>query len=221
MAELMIAAKGLTTAKNVAGGTMFRGGSFHGGSSAQHMSSASFMSGGLAGAVSRQFTQGAMQSATGQGGNPISRKMFESSVQKGGSFANDVTGAVAKGNINYTGSMTGPQAAQALTSYLGQTGIPEAPDYKDVEIGGGRITGTEVSVEHPNGTAFGMYQADQYMAPEGNYDVVTAADNSTWYRQYAADTVERTPYMTEKGKIAYHEKIVKQLPNMPKRKDRV
>ena len=66
-----------------------------------------------------------------------------------------------------------------------------------------------------------MYETDQYMAPEGNYDVVTAADNSTWYRQYAKDTVERTPYMTEKGQIAYHEKIVKQLPNMPKRKDRV
>ena len=81
--------------------------------------------------------------------------------------------------------------------------------------------GTETSVEHPNGTAFGMYQVDQYMAPEGNYDVVTAADNSTWYRQYAADTVERTPYMTDKGQIAYHEKLVKQLPNMPKRKDRV
>lgn len=221
MGELMIAAKGLTTAKNVAGGVMFRGGSFRGGSSSQHMSSASFISGGLAGAVSRQFAQGAMQSATGQGGNPISRKMFESSVQKGGSFANDVTGAVAKGNINYTGSMTGSQAAQALTSYLGQTGISDAPDYKNVEIGGGRITGTEVSVEHPNGTAFGMYQTDQYMTPEGHYDVVTAADNSTWYRQYAADTVERTPYMTEQGKIAYHEKIVKQLPNMPKRKDRV
>ena len=207
MAELMIAAKGLTTAKNVAGGGMFRGGSFRGGSSSQHMSSASFMSGGLAGAVSRQFTNGAVQSATGQGGNPISRKMFESSVQKGGSFANDVTGAVAKGNINYTGTMSGPQAAQAPTSYLGQTGVPDAPAYKDVEIGGGRISGIETSAE--------------YMAPEGNYDVVTAADNSTWYRQYAKDTVERTPYMTEKGQIAYHEKIVKQLPNMPKRKDRV
>ena len=217
----MIAAKGLTTAKNVAGGGMFRGGSFRGGSSSQHMSSASFMSGGLAGAVSRQFTNGAVQSATGQGGNPISRKMFESSVQKGGSFANDVTGAVAKGNINYTGTMSGPQAAQALTSYLGQTGVPDAPAYKDVEIGGGRISGIETSAEHPNGTSFGMYQTDQYMAPEGNYDVVTAADNSTWYRQYAKDTVERTPYMTEKGQIAYHEKIVKQLPNMPKRKDRV
>lgn len=137
MAELMIAAKGISTAKHAAGSAVFRGGSFHGGSSS-HMNSASFMSGGLAGAVSRQFAQGAIHSATGQGGNPISRKMFESSVQKGGSFANDITGAVAKGNINFTGSMTGPQAAQALTSYLGQNGVPDAPTYKDVEIGGGQ-----------------------------------------------------------------------------------
>ncbi|QQR03820.1 hypothetical protein I5Q83_17535 [Enterocloster clostridioformis] len=55
--------------------------------------------------------------------------MFESSVQKGGSFANDVTGAVAKGNINYTGTMSGPQAAQALTSYFGQTGVADASAY--------------------------------------------------------------------------------------------
>ena len=81
--------------------------------------------------------------------------------------------------------------------------------------------GTETSVEHPNGTAFGMYHADQYMAPEGNYETVTMADNSTWYRQYATDTVERTPYMTGEGKIAYHENIVQKLPGMPKRKDRV
>ena len=61
--------------------------------------------------------------------------------------------------------------------------------------------GTETSVEHPNGTAFGMYHADQYMAPEGSYETVTMADNSTWYRQYATDTVERTPYMTGEGKM--------------------
>ena len=79
--------------------------------------------------------------------------------------------------------------------------------------------GTETSVEHPNGTAFGMYHADQYMAPEGSYETVTMADNSTWYRQYATDTVERTPYMTGEGKIAYHENLVQKLPNMPKRKD--
>jgi hypothetical protein len=33
--------------------------------------------------------------------------------------------------------------------------------------------------------------------------------------------VDRTPYMTGEGKIAYHEDIVQKLPNMPKRKDRI
>ena len=66
-----------------------------------------------------------------------------------------------------------------------------------------------------------MYHTDQYMPPDGSYDTITAADNTTWYRQYAADTVERTPYMTDKGEIAYHENLVKKLPPVPKRKDRI
>ena len=81
--------------------------------------------------------------------------------------------------------------------------------------------GTETSIDYPNGTSFGMYNADQYMAPEGNYETVTAADNSTWYKQYATDAVERTPYMTSEGKIAYRESIIQKLPDMPKRKDRI
>ncbi len=221
MAELMVAARGLTTAKNIGGGASFRGGSFRMGGSSNSVNQSSFLSGGLAGAVGRQFTQSAMQTMTGHASNPISRRAFESSVKKGGDFANGVTGAVAKGNISYTGSMTGTQAAQALTSYLGQTGIPDAPSYSGVEIGGGRITGTETSVDYPNGTAFGMYNTEQYMAPEGNYETVTTADNATWYKQYAVDTVDRTPYMTGEGRIAYHENIVQKLPDMPKRKDRV
>lgn len=218
LGELMVAAKGITTARNISTGGSFRGGSVRGGST---MNRASILSGGLAGAVGRQFSQSAMHSVTGQSSNPISRKAFESSVKKGGEFANNVTGAVAQGNISYTGSMTGPQAAQALSSYMGQVGIPDAPDYSGVEIGGGRIMGTETSTEHPNGSSFAMYHTDQYMAPEGSYDTVTTADQATWYRQYATDTVERTPYMTEKGQIAYHENIVQKLPGMPKRKDRV
>lgn len=216
--ELMVAAKGLTTAKNISTGGSFRGGSVRDGSTMNH---ASVLSGGLAGAVGRQFSQSAINTVTGQSSNPISRRAFETSVKKGGEFANSVTGAVAQGNISYTGSMTGPQAAQALTSYMGQTGIPDAPDYSGVEIGGGRIMGMETGIEHPNGSSFAMYHTDQYMAPEGSYDTVTTANNATWYRQYATDTVERTPYMTEKGQIAYHESIVQKLPNMPKRKDRV
>lgn len=221
MAELMIAARGITSAKNVVGGSSFRGGSFRAGGNNGSINNSGFMSGGLAGAVGRQFTQSAMNTMTGHTSNPISRRAFESSVKKGGDFANNVTGAVAQGNINYTGSMTGTQASQALSSYMGHTGITDAPNFSNVEIGGGRITGTETSVDHPNGTSFGMYHADQYMAPEGNYETVTAADNSTWYKQYATDTVERTPYMTGEGKIAYHENLIQKLPNMPKRKDRV
>lgn len=221
MAELMIAARGITSAKNVVGGSSFRGGSFRAGGNSGSINNSGFMSGGLAGAVGRQFTQSVMNTMTGHTSNPISRRAFESSVKKGGDFANNVTGAVAQGNINYTGSMTGTQASQALSSYMGHTGITDAPNFSNVEIGGGRITGTETSVDHPNGTSFGMYHADQYMAPEGNYETVTAADNSTWYKQYATDTVERTPYMTGEGKIAYHENLIQKLPNMPKRKDRV
>ena len=221
MAELMVAARGLTTVRNVAGSSSFRGGSFRVGGGSNSMNQSSFLSSGLAGVVGRQFTQSAMQAMTGHAGNPISRRAFESSVKKGGDFANGVTAAVAKGNISYTGSMTGTQAAQALTSYLGQTGIPDAPSYSGVEIGGGRIMGTETSVDYPNGTAFGMYNTEQYMTPEGNYETITTADNATWYKQYATDTVERTPYMTGEGKIAYHENIVQKLPDMPRRKDRV
>ena len=221
MAELMVAARGLATTKNVAGGSSSRGGSFRVGMGGGSINQSSFLSSGLAGAVGRHFTQGAMQTVTGHTGNPISRRAFESSVKKGGDFANGITGAVAKGSIRYTGSMTDTQAAQALTSYLGQTGVPDAPSYSDVEIGGGRIMGTETSAAYPNGTAFGMYNTEQYMAPEGDYETVTTADNATWYKQYATDTLERTPYMTGEGKISYHENMVQKLPQMPKRKEHV
>ena len=95
------------------------------------------------------------------------------------------------------------------------------PRYQDVEIGGGRITGREFTPEHPGGIDFCMYHADQYAQPKGDYSKVYSADDAAWYKQYAADTVERKPYQTEDGKIAYHEKIVQKLPNPPQRKDRM
>ena len=42
-----------------------------------------------------------------------------------------------------------------------------------------------------------------------------------WYKQYAADAVEKSPYMAPDGSIAYHESIVKKLPPTPKRKDKL
>jgi len=216
LSELMVAAKGITSFKNLAGA-----GSFTSSSLNSRAVNHAAMSGGLAGIIGRQFMQNTMTTMTGQSNNVINRKAFESSLKKGGDFANSVTGAVAQGSISRIGSMTGTRAAEALTSYLGQTGMEDTPHYNNVEIGGGRIMGTETSTSHPDGTAFAMYHADQYLAPEGAYETITAADNSVWYKQYATDSVEHTPYLNESGQIAYHESMVKKLPDIPRRKDRV
>ena len=151
--------------------------------------------------------------------------LFAKSLYQGGAFANDVIGTVAKGDYRTTGSITGETATRSLLSYMGFTALGEhatnIPHYQDVEIGGGRITGREFTPEHPGGIDFCMYHADQYAKPKGDYSKVYSADDAAWYKQYAADTVERKPYQTEDGKIAYHEKIVQKLPNPPQRKDRM
>lgn len=151
--------------------------------------------------------------------------LFAKSLYQGGAFANDVIGTVAKGDYRTTGSITGETATRSLMSYMGFTALGEhatnIPHYQDVEIGGGRITGREFTPEHPDGIDFCMYHADQYAQPKGDYSKVYSADDATWYKQYAADTVERKPYQAEDGKIAYHEKIVQKLPNPPQRKDRM
>ena len=151
--------------------------------------------------------------------------LFAKSLYQGSAFANDVIGTVAKGDYRTTGSITGETATRSLMSYMGFTALGEhatnIPRYQDVEIGGGRITGREFTPEHPGGIDFCMYHADQYAQPKGDYSKVYSADDAAWYKQYAADTVERKPYQAEDGKIAYHEKIVQKLPNPPQRKDRM
>ena len=107
---------------------------------------------------------------------------------------------------------------------------PAAPDLsldvyatpaERIDIGGGRITGTEVTAEHPEGISFGMYHADQYVAPEGQYTTVHAVDGTAWYKQYAVDAVDKSPYMAPDGSIAFNESIVKKLPPAPRRKDKI
>ena len=220
LGEAMIAARGIASARNFAGGGGHGG---NGGGSSR--GGTAFMSGGLAGVVSRSFTNSAVKKATGSSGGGLGGKMYDASVSKGGGFANSVIGKVATGNISSTGSMTGKGAEDALMSYMGYTalekGAADIPSYSNVEIGGGRIMATETSAEHPEGIAIGMYHTDQYMAPSGDYSTVTAADGTTWYKQYAADTVQRTPYKAPDNTIAYKESIVKKLPDPPRRKDRV
>ena len=66
------------------------------------------------------------------------------------------------------------------------------------------------------------YHADQYAAPtQGSYSTVQSVDGSTWYKQYAQDTVEKTPYTSGSGKVAYNESIVQKLPPAPQRKERM
>ena len=205
-----------------------------------------FLAGGLAGVVSRQVTNSAIRTATthtqadrqsertsktGIGGFAsavsagIGGNMYASSVARGGDFANSVISTVATGSMASVGSMTGEKAAQALHSYMGYAALEEGaqhvPSFTNVEIGGGRITGTEISEEHPEGISFGMYHADQYTPPEGAYATVQAVDGTSWYKQYAQDTVEKSPYMAADGSIAYKESIVKKMPPAPKRKDRL
>ena len=151
--------------------------------------------------------------------------IFAKSLLKGGDFANDVIGTVARGDIRSAGSITGDLAAQSLQSYLGYTALgadaKDTPVFTNAEIGGGRITGTETAPGSSEGIAFGMYCADQYTEPKGDFTTVHAADGSLWYKQYAQDAVERKPYKAPDGTVAYQESIVKRLPDPPKRKDRL
>ena len=251
IAEAMIAARGIGAVRNFSrqhfsGHSNSSHVNTSSGSPGNSSSLSGFMAGGLAGVVSRQVTNSAIRTATShketnrQSGNVsggsigsfastisagIGGNMYASSVVKGGDFANNVIGTVATGNIASVGSMTGEKAAQALHSYMGYAALEEGaqhvPSFTNVEIGGGRITGTEISEEHPEGISFGMYHADQYTAPEGAYATIQAVDGTSWYKQYAQDAVEKSPYMAADGSIAYKESIVKKMPPAPKRKDRL
>ena len=100
--------------------------------------------------------------------------------------------------------------------------IPQQhPTFRDIEIGGGRITGFETPADGGEERQFAMYNASQYMTPNGDYETVQTADGETWYKQYAQPTVEKTPYEEPGGKIKYNERIVDQMPQVPKRKDRI
>lgn len=130
----------------------------------------------------------------------------------------EASGAVSSA---VSSEISGVEQAQLSSSIMSPAAETSIPKFSDVEIGGGRIMGTETSSAYPDGIKFGMYSTEQYMPPNGDFTVVNAVDGSKWYKQYAVDTVEKRPYKAENGKIAYNEKITKKLPPMPHRKDKV
>ncbi len=176
------------------------------------------------GADLSRSSSGSARNGTALHGLGIGGRMYASSVSKGGDFANNVIGTVAAGSRGTAGSITGERAVEALHSYLGNTalgpGAANIPQFSNVEIGGGRITGTEISEEHPGGIDFGMYHSAQYARPDGEYSTVQTKDGESWYKQYATDKVDKSPYMAPDGSIAYKESIIKRLPPPPVRKDK-
>ena len=225
MAELLIAGRSLTGAMHLKGGSSSGGSGYRkSGSPGDTAVGGNFLSGGLAGSVGRQTERSAVNNVTGYTENSsIGSAMYHSSLNKGGDFANNVISNIAQGNYSQVGSIKGEEAEKAFISYMGMKEDKNSPlpVYTNMEIGGGRMTGTETTEDSGN-REFALYHADQYLAPTpGTYDTVQSVDGATWYKQYAQPTVNKTPYETEDGKVAYHESIVQKLPQAPQRKERI
>ena len=221
MAELLIAGRSLTGSMRSHGG-----GGYHKASSPGSAAVAgSFLSGGLAGAVGRQVQREAVNSATGYTEHSsIGNMLYQSSLNKGGDFANQVISNIAQGNYGQVGSIKGADAQKAFTSYMG-INPGGGSSYDNVEIGGGRITGTETgsgrSIFHIGVPSWALAHRTYAAPTQGSYSTVQSVDGSTWYKQYAQDTVEKTPYTSGSGKVAYNESIVQKLPPAPQRKERM
>ena len=223
LAEVMLAARGIAAARGFAG----RGGGnvSRGGNNSCSGESNSFLQGGLAGVVNRSFYNGAYRNATGSGNGGIGGMAFRASMTKGGDIANNVISRVATGSPGTGSVMSGNMAADALMSYMGFTALGDdaagVPSFSHVEIGGGHITGTEISEDEPAGRSFAMYCAEQYTEPNREYITVTTVDGVQWYKQYAQDVVEKTPYQGADGAISYRESLIRRLPDPPRRKDKI
>lgn len=228
LAEVMLAARSIAVTRGVAGrgrgGNAGRSGST-GGSGGSGGDSNTFLQGGLAGVVNRSFYNGAYKSAPGTGSGGVGGMAFRASMTKGGDVANNVISRIATGRSGAGDVMSGNMAADALMSYMGYTALGEGaadiPSFSNVEIGGRHITGTETSEEEPAGRSFAMYSTEQYMEPKREYTTVTTVDGTKWYKQYAQDVVEKTPYQNPDGGISYRESLIRRLPDPPRRKDKV
>ena len=239
LTELLLTGRAIKGATNIFGGSSSTRTSVTGGSGSsgggRSGGSSPIGSHGLIGAASRAINRAATAGATGVSsgiGGRVGESLFDSSLAKGGSLAAGVISSVALGSIANNGTISGARAAEALSSYMGFTpgsgsasSGPDAsasiPKYRDVEIGGGRITGYESTPGISGERQFAMYSKDQYMKPEGDHEVVQTADGASWYKQYAEPVVKKTPRRESGGRITYEERIVQQMPQIPKRKDRV
>lgn len=213
LSEAMIAAKSIGAAVKNFGGSLYSGTKSSGGGG--------FISQSIGTTIGHSIKNSAVQSAVGKTSDSVGGAVFQHSLNKGGSFANNVISKIAQGDIKTDGTLSGNNAAKAFSQYIGIDRGENQPEFRNVEIGGGRMSGTELNADNPSGIDFGMYSAEQYVPPKGEFETVQAVDGSQWYRQYAQDTVERKPYTNAEGKVTYHEEIVQRVPDPPKRKERL
>ncbi len=163
-----------------------------------------------------------------QGQSADIKKSSKSDLQHGGvSTIFSKTDSTSRAGIDVSGGVSGPSGGDGGTSSgidmssMHSGGEGSIPTFSEIEMGGGRITGFEATPENPIPREFAMYDAEKYAKPDGKFETVTAVDNSKWYKQYAAPSVEKTPYMDTEGKVQYNEKIVNKIPKAPMRKDRM
>ena len=185
-------------------------------------------------AVSGAEIPAAVSISTGEtGSEPISSEDANTQAVLGGGTTIPAAAATAtpsgSGRVSEDTYSPGAQSAAFAGQYAGRNGASpytEPPTFRNIEMGSGRITGTEISPQHPTGIQFAMYHAGQYTQPEGKFTTVTSKDGEKWYKQYAVPTVERTPVRTEtdkrtqQKKVICDEKIVQKLPRAPARRDR-
>ncbi|GHU78940.1 hypothetical protein FACS1894191_0640 [Clostridia bacterium] len=142
------------------------------------------------------------------GGSDISGGIADSGVSMGSAPAIPMDTGMHTGSTFQTDSFgEGVQNTAFASGYTGG-GNPaggEPPVYRNVIMGGGRITGIEVSPLNPKGIQFAMYHTGQYMEPEGKSSVVKSKDGEKWYKQYAVPAVEKTPVSERDGKVKYND----------------
>ena len=155
---------------------------------------------------------------TEAGGNAVSRPGTDIPVSRDMGGDDVIT---AEGGATAAAAAYADEAESTVQEQ--QAPIPQQPPtFRDVEIGGGRITGYETPADGGAERQFAMYNAGQYMTPQsGDYETVQTADGETWYKQYAQPTVEKTPHKEPGGQIKYDARIVDRMPQVPKRKDRI
>jgi len=126
LSEILVATRGISIGKNMFGGGNggapssggASGSSGSGSGGGRNGGSPGFLSGGLMGVASRGIQNGAVANATDSSGGGLGGMMFQSSLNKGGDYANSIVSSVAHGSRAQQGTISGAKAATALSSYM-------------------------------------------------------------------------------------------------------